>query len=145
MIDDTYHSLLGALMRFSMGLNVAQQDLDWMRPADNVCSKHLSIINDIWSFEKEAEVVKHGHEEGAALCNAVDIMAKEADLPTRAAKNVLYGLCREWEQLYEVQMDQLIAEKDTPAIRAYLKGLEYQMSGNEKWSSTTLRYLVPSV
>lgn len=141
MTDDLLISLLGALMRFSMALDVPQEDLDWMRPADNVCSKHLSIVNDIWSFEKEAETAKHGHKEGAALCNAVDIMAKEADIPVKAAKNVLYHLCREWELIYDIQREQLLAEKDTPAIRAYLKGLEYQMSGNEEWSSTTLRYL----
>jgi aristolochene synthase len=130
-------------MRFSMALEVSPEDLDRMRPADRICSKHLSIVNDIWSFEKEALVAKHGHKEGAVLCNAVDILATEAEIPTDSAKNVLYHLCREWEQIYETQTRELLAQKDTPAIQAYLKGLEYQMSGNERWSTTTLRYLAP--
>lgn len=131
-------------MRFSMALEVPTADLDRMRPADRVCSKHLSIVNDIWSFEKEALIAKSGgHEEGAILCNAVDILATEAEIPTNSAKNVLYHLCREWEAMYEAQTQELLAQKDTPVIRAYLKGLEYQMSGNESWSATTLRYLAP--
>ncbi|KAK5637152.1 hypothetical protein RRF57_012864 [Xylaria bambusicola] len=140
---DVGKALLGALMRFSMGLKVSPEDLDRLRPADRVCSKHLSIVNDIWSFEKEALVAKEGHKEGAVLCNAVDILATEAEIPPGSAKNVLYHLCREWEMIYEAQTRALLAQKDTPVIEAYLKGLEYQMSGNEEWSATTLRYLAP--
>lgn len=141
---DVGKALLGALMRFAMALKVSPEDLNAMRPLDSVCSKHLSIVNDIWSFEKEAAIVDTGHKEGAALCNAVDILAKEAEIPIIAAKNVLYQLCREWEFIYETQRDEFLAKKDSPAIRAYIQGLEYQMSGNEIWSRTTLRYLAPA-
>ena len=136
--------ILAALMRFCMGLQLSPEELAVARPVDMNCSKHLSIVNDIWSFEKEALIAKSGgHEEGAILCNAVDILATEAEIPTNSAKNVLYHLCREWEAMYEAQTQELLAQKDTPVIRAYLKGLEYQMSGNESWSATTLRYLAP--
>ncbi|KAI1325881.1 Aristolochene synthase in complex with 12,13-Difluorofarnesyl diphosphate [Xylariaceae sp. FL0255] len=140
---DVGKALLGALMRFSMALAVPPEDLDRVRPADRICSKHLSIVNDIWSFEKEVLAAKNAHEEGGILCNAVEILATEAEIKTNSAKSVLYHLCREWELNYAEQTEKLLTQKDTPAIRTYLKGLEYQMSGNEMWSTTTLRYLSP--
>ncbi|KAI0436183.1 Aristolochene synthase in complex with 12,13-Difluorofarnesyl diphosphate [Xylaria telfairii] len=140
---DVGKALLGALMRFSMTLKVPPEDLDMLRPADRICSKHLSIVNDIWSFEKEVLAAKNAHKEGGILCNAVDILATEAEVTTNSAKHVLYHLCREWEHSYAEQTEKLLAQKDTPTIRDYLKGLEYQMSGNEMWSRTTLRYLAP--
>ncbi|KAI0193854.1 Aristolochene synthase in complex with 12,13-Difluorofarnesyl diphosphate [Astrocystis sublimbata] len=140
---DVGRALLGALMRFSMALKLSPEDQSWLRPADRICSKHLSIVNDIWSFEKEALIASNGHKEGAILCNAVDILARETEIPANSSKNVLYHLCREWENIYEAQTQELLDKKDTPVIRAYLKGLRYQMSGNERWSATTLRYLAP--
>ncbi|KAI0146312.1 Aristolochene synthase in complex with 12,13-Difluorofarnesyl diphosphate [Xylariaceae sp. FL1272] len=137
---DVGKALLGALMRFSMALVVPPEDLDMVRPADRICSKHLSVVNDIWSFEKEVLAAKTAHQEGGVLCNAVEILATEAEITTNSAKHVLYHLCREWEVAYTDQTEKLLAQKDTPTIRTYLKGLEYQMSGNEMWSTTTLRY-----
>ncbi len=42
--------------------------------------------------------------------------------------------------------DETVADKIpspdgcSEATKAYMKGLEYQMSGNEQWSKTTRRY-----
>lgn len=130
-------------MRFSMALSVPPEDLELVRPVDQNCSKHLSIVNDIWSYEKEVRAAETLHEEGGALCTAVAILAKEAEIRTDAAKRVLYHLCREWEYEHEALVTRTLARRDTPVLRAYMKGLELQMSGNELWSRTTLRYLAP--
>ena len=138
---DTFcHSLLEALMRFSMGLHVSPIELSAATPAAMICSKHLSIINDIWSYEKELEASKTAHEEGGALCTAVAILARDCELPIPATKRVLYLMCREWELEYREQVNAILEKCDTQAMRAYLLGLEYQMSGNEMWSMTTARY-----
>lgn len=131
-------------MRFSMGLRISPEDLALARPADMNCSKHLSVVNDIWSFEKELLASKTAHEEGGILCTSVATFATEADLPIPSAKRVLYWLCREWESRHVELVDEVLAKRDTPELRQYLKGLEYQMSGNEFWSRTTLRYLAPT-
>lgn len=138
-----FQSLLGALMRFSMALSVPPSDLELVRPVDQNCSKHLSIVNDIWSYEKEVLAADTLHEEGGALCTAVAILAKEAEIGTEAAKRVLYHLCREWECEHEALVARIVAQRDTPELRAYMQGLEFQMSGNELWSRTTMRYLAP--
>ncbi|KAI2601917.1 Aristolochene synthase in complex with 12,13-Difluorofarnesyl diphosphate [Hypoxylon sp. NC1633] len=137
---DVGKALLAALMRFSMALIVPPSDLDMVRPVDRNCSKHLSVINDIWSYEKEALAAQVLHEEGGTLCTAVAVLSKEAEISTDAAKRVLYHLCREWELEHRKLVADILSQKDTPVLRAYLQGLEFQMSGNELWSSTTLRY-----
>ena len=133
-------------MRFSMGLRLTPEEVAVVRPIDMNCSKHLSVINDIWSYEKEVLASQTLHQEGGVLCTAVAIFAAGTDLPPAAAKRVLYALCREWEKKHEELTAATLGNKDfsSDQIRAYIKGLEYQMSGNEIWSRTTLRYLAPS-
>ncbi|KAK5657382.1 hypothetical protein OQA88_2952 [Cercophora sp. LCS_1] len=141
---DVGKGLLAALMRFSMGLSMSEEELEIARPADMNCSKHLSIVNDIWSYEKELLASQSAHEEGGILCTGVATFADEADLSVDAAKRVLYLLCREWERRHAELVREILAQRDTPGLRKYLDGLEYQMSGNEFWSRTTLRYLAPT-
>lgn len=131
-------------MRFSMALSLSPEDLDSVRPIDRNCSKHLSIVNDIWSYEKEVVAAETLHEEGGALCTGVAILAKEAEIDIGAAKRVLYQLCREWELKHQSLVAELLSAKDSPVLRTYVRGLEFQMSGNELWSQTTLRYLAPT-
>lgn len=131
-------------MRFSMALHVTVEDLDLLKPLDRNCSKHLSVINDIWSYEKEVLAAETLHPEGGVLCSAVDILVNAADIPPLAAKRVLYTLSREWELVHEVIAREIATQRDTEAIATYMKGLELQMSGNEAWSRTTLRYLSPT-
>ncbi|KAI0454854.1 Aristolochene synthase in complex with 12,13 Difluorofarnesyl diphosphate [Xylaria acuta] len=140
---DVGKALLGALMRFSMALEVSPEELALARPADMTCSKHLSVINDIWSYEKEYIASQTLHDEGGVLCTCVSIMSKDTDLRIPAAKRVLYNICREWELVFKQEVNDILNICDTPAIRAYLDGLELQMVGNELWSRTTLRYLEP--
>lgn len=113
-----------------------------MRPVDMNCSKHLSVINDIWSYEKEVLASKTAHEEGGALCTGVAIFAAETEVSIVAAKRVLYSICREWEAHHDELVAEALTKRDSPELRAYVKGLEYQMSGNEMWSRSTLRYLI---
>lgn len=134
--------LLSALMRFSMGIELSSEELADMQELEGNCSKHLSIVNDIYSFEKELKASHTGHTEGSYLCSAVKILAEEAHLGIDAAKRVLWVMVREWETIH----DQLMAEAlrrpggNSETIRLYTIGLSFQMSGNEQWSKTTLRY-----
>lgn len=127
-----------------MALSVSPSDLELVRPVDRNCSKHLSVVNDIWSYEKEVLAAQSLHEEGGVLCTAVAVLSQEAEISTDAAKRVLYHLCREWEAKHQTLVDGILAQNDTPVLRAYLQGLEFQMSGNELWSRTTLRYVQPT-
>lgn len=128
-------------MRFSMGLQLSTSELTSLAPLERNCSKQISVVNDIYSWEKEVRAAQTGHQEGSALCSAVKVLANETNLSTDASKRVLWSMIREWELVHE----ELVAEMEragcSQAVREYMKGLEYQMSGNEQWSRTTLRYI----
>ncbi|KAL8749786.1 MAG: hypothetical protein Q9184_006666 [Pyrenodesmia sp. 2 TL-2023] len=86
-----------------------------------------------------------GHREGAALCSAVKVMAESAGVDFAASKRILWPMIREWELVHEelaAQVEKHPAYNER--LREYIVGLQYQMSGNEIWSRTTLRYKVKS-
>lgn len=139
-MDDVGKDFLGALVRFTQGIHLSKEDLALAEPVDKNCGRHLSVLNDIWSYNKEYIAANTLHEEGGIMCNAVAIFADEASMPIESAKRVLYQLCREWEICHETLVAEILAQRDTPEMRAYLKENEYQISGNEMWSRTTPRY-----
>lgn len=115
-------------MRFSMALSVPPSDLKLVRPVEQNCSKHLSVVNDIWSYEKEVLAAETLHEEGGTLCTAVAVLARDAEIGTDAAKRVLYHLCREWEHEHQALVAKVLEQRDTPVLRAYMQGLEFLCS-----------------
>ena len=125
-----------------MKLRLDQQDLDSIKDIETNCSKHISVVNDIYSWEKELKASQVGHEEGAALCSAVSVLSAEMMLNIPATKRVLWVMCREWE----LRQKELVVNRLTSGqfcshdLQLFMKGLELQMSGNEVWSSTTPRY-----
>ncbi|CAJ2506370.1 Uu.00g005000.m01.CDS01 [Anthostomella pinea] len=141
---DVGKGVLSALIRYTGALRLSAEELAIAKPVDRNCARHLSVINDIWSYEKEVHAAAHLHEEGGVLCTSVAILAEEAHMSIDSSKRVLYQLCREWEISHEVLVEAALAQKDTPDMRAYLLRIEYQMAGNEFWSRTTPRYLNPT-
>ncbi|RYO74186.1 hypothetical protein DL764_010940 [Monosporascus ibericus] len=130
-----------ALMRFSMALHLSPEDLALVNPVERNFGKQLSVMNDIYSFEKELLASKNGHE-GGFLCSAVSTLSDAAEISYESSRRILYALCREWELTHERLVQEVLAVKDNEAIRAYLKAFELQMSGNEEWSTMTQRYRV---
>ncbi|KAB8209383.1 Aristolochene synthase in complex with 12,13 Difluorofarnesyl diphosphate [Aspergillus parasiticus] len=144
---DVGKALLCALMRFSMELYITPQELSSVQPLEQNCAKHLSVLNDIMSWDKEYLAYQTGHPEGSAICSAVQVLSDETSLPYEACKRVLWVMCREWEHQHVLLVEEAEADVNFPlseSLRAYIKGLEYQISGNELWSVTTLRYNSPS-
>ncbi|KAJ5201119.1 hypothetical protein N7449_005922 [Penicillium cf. viridicatum] len=139
---DVGKALLSALMRFSMGLRFSADELQDMKALEANCAKQLSVVNDIYIYDKEEEASRTGHKEGAFLCSAVKVLAEESKLGIPATKRVLWSMTREWETVHDEIVAEKIASPDgcSEAAKAYMKGLEYQMSGNEQWSKTTRRY-----
>lgn len=135
-------SLLSALMRFVMAIRLPPDELAEMKDLETNCAKQLSVVNDVYSYEKEELAARTGHKEGACLCSAVKVLADAAILSIPATKRVLWAMTREWEGVH----DKLVAaklsapERCSAAVKAYMEGLRYQMSGNEQWSKTTRRY-----
>lgn len=127
-------------MRFSMGLNMTQNELSGMTALERNCSKQISIVNDIYSWEKELRASQAGHQEGSVLCTAVKILADSTSLDIEGSRRVLWSMVREWEDMHNDMVYGKLAEGCSQAAKDYMTGLEYQMSGNELWSRTTPRY-----
>ncbi|KAL4987409.1 Aristolochene synthase in complex with 12,13 Difluorofarnesyl diphosphate [Aspergillus falconensis] len=144
---DVGKALLCSLMRFAMELHVSPKELASVQEIEQNCAKHLSVVNDIMSWDKEYLAYQTGHPEGSALCSAVQVLAQETTLSYTACKRVLWVLCREWEHQQALLESRRLADGSFPCsenLRLYIKGLEYQMSGNELWSLTTQRYNSPN-
>ena len=104
------------------------------------CARHISAVNDITSWDKELKASQLGHHEGSVLCTAVKVVMDETDVGVDAAKKVLWLVTREWERIFDGLVRERLEAGCKPAVKDYLQGLEYQMSGNELWSLTTMRY-----
>lgn len=126
-------------MRFVMALEMTPAELDFVKDVDLNCSKHISVVNDIYSWEKELKQAEVGHSEGSAICSSVQVMSQEANVSIEQSQRILWAMCREWELCHL----SLVAQKGNmkPHVKMYCKGLEYQMSGNELWSKSTKRYI----
>lgn len=134
-------------MRFSMDLHLTPEQLNSVEPIEQNCAKHLSVLNDIFSWEKELLASQTGHSEGSAICSAVQVLSEETSLSCAASKRVLWIMCREWELTHNIMTAKRRESKNmacTEDLLTYMKGLEYQISGNEIWSATTLRYNYPN-
>jgi aristolochene synthase len=137
---DIISSLLSALMVFSMDLHMSSQEIEALRPMEQNCARHISVVNDIYSWEKEVRASQTGNSEGAVLCSAVRVLSEELVIGVEATKRVLWTAVREWELVHEQLHSGFLEHDVSQRVEAYAKGLEFQMSGNEQWSSTTLRY-----
>ena len=125
-------------MRFVMKLALSPQELESLKPVDMNCAKHISVVNDIYSWEKELWKSQDSGEEGSMLCSSVKVISDECSVGVDASKRILWAMCREWELIHLKLVDQ----RNTCGqhIVSYCRGLEYQMSGNELWSRSTKRY-----
>ncbi|KAF2492611.1 Aristolochene synthase in complex with 12,13 Difluorofarnesyl diphosphate [Lophium mytilinum] len=141
---DVGQALLAALMRFSYDLHLSRMEVDFVADIEKNCGKHISLVNDIYSYEKEKLISEQETSEGAILCNAVQILADQVQVSIEVSKNLLWVMVREYEFVHRDLVDGknalfpgLVLKGD---LRHYVDGLQYQMSGNELWSKTTNRY-----
>ncbi|KAK8124408.1 Aristolochene synthase [Apiospora kogelbergensis] len=185
---DVGASLVTALGRFAMGLVMSAEDLALVEPLDRIWFRHVSVMNDVWSYDKEVRQSQKSQEEGAVLRSSVAILCEETQvavqdpssslshllqpllshlllllhyllggpgknkklerrrslLSVEDAKRILTQRCRDWEDEHKAVEKTVVAKRDSSAIRQYIRGLEHQMSGNEIWSTTTLRYAAPA-
>lgn len=125
-----------------MDLHISTEELESVADIEDNCGRHISLVNDIYSYEKERLASQSIEQEGAILCNAVQVLANQLDLGVAPARHMLWILIREWEYTHQDLVKRRIATlpKCTVELQAYMNGLEYHMSGNELWSRTTKRY-----
>ena len=137
-------------MRYGMDLRVTEAALESMKDIEISYSRIGIIINDIYSLKKELRAYNEVQMECAKVLNMVQMQALETGVSYSAAKRVLWVLAREWElqhlEMVSAKEKQLDLEglegegEQNQDLRVYIKGMEYVLSGNEKWSEYTERY-----
>lgn len=123
-----------------MSLNLSADELGSVAGIEKNVGHPISIVNDIYSYEKELLAAKTAHEEGGKLCNAVQILAGEVHVSVGSSKRVLWSIYRKWERTHEELVLEHKSQDCGEKIVSCIEGLEFHMSGNELWSKTTKRY-----
>jgi len=134
-------------MRFVMNLDLSSAERTAVLPIETLCGRHIGVVNDIFSYEKEVGASKEAKtaaaDEGSSVCNAVAVVAQQFDLGVGDAKEVLWAMCRGWERAYDGLVEERGGGGDggwSEALGLYVQGLGFQMRGNEAWSRRTDRY-----
>ncbi|KAL8829596.1 MAG: hypothetical protein Q9191_001923 [Dirinaria sp. TL-2023a] len=71
VVDITnFSSLLATLTRYTMNLHISVEELESVAGIEENCGRHISLVNDIYSYEKELLASQSTTHEGAILCNA---------------------------------------------------------------------------
>ena len=83
-----------------MNVTLNPCELQSLEAIDRNCAKHISVTNDIYSWDKELRKAQASKEEGSILCSAVGTLASECNVGTDASKRILSMMCREWEIIH---------------------------------------------
>lgn len=122
-----------------MGLHLSTEELELMQPLEMNAMRHVTLVNDIASYEKEVLAAGQGFALGQ-LCSAVPIVMTAFGLNEKQAMRVMWETTRELELQHFELAEEIKNELDNDALCLYAKGLEYQMAGNERWNLLTPRY-----
>lgn len=114
---------------------------------EKVANFHVSILNDVFSFEREWKAAQKA--EGGALVNGVSVLAGEMNVSLKAARQLCLALVRAWEVEFLALSEEVLAaaaadrggEEEEELLRLAIKGIERRMSGAEAYSWRTARYL----
>ncbi|KAK4664535.1 uncharacterized protein QC763_511740 [Podospora pseudopauciseta] len=109
-----------------------------LRPLEKLANYHVSILNDVFSFEREWEAAEMNGEEGGALVNGVAVLAGEVGIGVEAARGLCVRLVRAWEGEFVRLKGEMLVEG---RLRRAVEGIERRMSGAEAFSWRTGRYL----
>lgn len=109
-----------------------------LRPLEKLANYHVSILNDVFSFEREWQAAEMNGEEGGALVNGVAVLAGEVGIGVEAARGLCVRLVRAWEGEFVKLKGEMLVEG---RLRRAVEGIERRMSGAEAFSWRTGRYL----
>ncbi|KAL3475699.1 isoprenoid synthase domain-containing protein [Aspergillus californicus] len=132
-----------AMIRFVNNIMLTPAQLSEFEALENTTVRHMILVNDILSWEKEIKEARESNQEGSAVCSAVPILARNLGVGYDGAKRILWASCRELEGSFgDLAVDVLGRLKggNLAEGKRYIEALEYLASGNEEWSRTTSRY-----
>lgn len=122
-----------------MGLTISSVEQDRLHELCLSCFAHLTLVNDLYSYEKEYEAaLAKGDPE---WLNALNVIMQEHSINLDQAKII----CRQRIKKAAAKFSAIVRSAPTDAtlsvdVRRYLEALQYGMVGNLAWSMTCPRY-----
>ncbi|KAJ4295130.1 hypothetical protein N0V90_007140 [Kalmusia sp. IMI 367209] len=136
---DLGKGFMTGVMCFSMGLHMTPEELELMKPLEINAMRHITLVNDIASYEKEVLAAGKGAELGQ-LCSAVPIVMTACGLGEQSAMRIMWETSRELELQHFSLLEEAMQQRSSENLKVFAKGLEYQIAGNERWNLLTPRY-----
>ena len=130
---------MSSVMCFSVGLHMKPEELALVQPLEMNVMRHITLLNDIASYEKEVLAAGKGFELGQ-LCSAVPIVMMACGLNELSAMRIMWEISRELEKEHFILLEEATKQNNSESVRLYAKELEFQAAGNERWNLLTPRY-----
>jgi hypothetical protein len=128
-----------AAIRFGCGVHQTQKELAPFDKLSDLYVRHSSLINDLYSYDKEVHKVK---TINASIVNAVSITEQLLSAPPPLAKNIIRTITWNMEKQLHAGCEKFI---HGPLLndrqRIYLTALFGAMAGNVFHSATLGRYV----
>ncbi|KAJ6030972.1 hypothetical protein N7540_001704 [Penicillium herquei] len=137
MIDSASEAA-SPLIRFGIELHMTPEECELVKELDFNRSRHISLVNDVVSWDKEIRKAQESSQDGSLLCSCVQVAMEEFSIDLTAAKRMLRFLAREFELRHLELTANLLSTH--PHLTLYCRGLEYNMSGDEAWGRVSGRY-----
>ncbi|KAK5658076.1 hypothetical protein OQA88_2632 [Cercophora sp. LCS_1] len=131
------------LLYWTEDLALTNEDKKLLAPLERVANYHVSILNDIFSFDREWKAAET-LGQGAVLVNGVRILADEAAVSVGTAKRLCFAFVRAWEVEFKRMVDETlegVGGMEGERLQRAVVGIERRMSGAEAFSWRTKRYL----
>ncbi|PYI26857.1 terpenoid synthase [Aspergillus indologenus CBS 114.80] len=135
---DIAADFVSACIRFGNQLDLNAQELKGVQHLVDVASDHMTLINDLFSFNKEK---KASIEEGALFLNTVHYIETVLEINSLLAKDVTLSLAQDYEAKIEAEIMRL---RQGPPLGhqqwSYVYAMVEAASGNLLFSITSIRY-----
>ncbi|KAK4222457.1 putative terpene cyclase [Podospora fimiseda] len=109
-----------------------------LRPLERIANYHVSILNDVFSFDREWKAARE-QGEGAVMVNGVMVLSEELGVGVGVGRGVCVGIVRGWETEFLGLVEEMGLEGEL--MKRAVKGIERRMAGAEGYSWRTRRYL----
>lgn len=130
---------MSGVMFYAQDIHVTKEELAVAVELEKNAMKHVCIVNDICSFDKEVLAAGKGADLGQ-LCSAVPLYMSTLGLGEKGAMRVMWETVRELETNHFRLLEEAKKQGNFANLEVYAKGLELQMGGNERWNVLTPRY-----
>ena len=131
-------SLTVALLRWSLDIHLAKEELKVIQPYINAVSRWASIMNDFMSWKRESA------QATGRIVNIVHVLMQRHNLSEDVAMDLARGMLVKQESEVLERKKGLQESMDlSPGLRAYVDGLDGYMGGIFYWSLLSPRYATP--